>query len=132
MPGPDARTAERRGGPRPRTHTQGEEALVRARVPAPTTSRPAACLPPRPAPRARARELRADQLLARSGGVAREREGGVDREPANLRVAPRAQPARHTAERRVRAEGGGWSPRGAVTRIAHFHLFEVPLPRRIP
>jgi hypothetical protein len=144
MPGPDAGTAQRRGGLRPRTHTHGEEALVRARVSPPRrlVDQPAGSLhdPPRPAPtrpnpRARARALRADQRLARSGGVALEREGGADRERAVLRATPRAQPARHAAELRVRAEGGGSESaraRRAVTRMGRFYHFEVPLPKRIP
>lgn len=109
MPGPDAGTAQCRGWPPPRTHTQGEEALVRARVPALATRRPAA-VSLRAPPRARVREHRGSTAACANGGVAREREGGADRERADLRAAPRAQPAQHTEERWVRAEGGGQSP----------------------
>lgn len=121
MPGPDAGTAQRLGGPWPRTHTQGEEALVRAHTPAPAARRPAGCLPPRPAPRTQA--PRADPRLARSGGVAPERVGGADRGRAGLSAAPRAQPERPTGKLRARAGvgrgresagdlGGSFPPRG--------------------
>lgn len=117
MPGPDAGTAQRRGGPRPRTQTQGEEALVRARTPAPATRRPAGCLPPRPAPRTQA--PRADPRLARSGGVAPERVGGAGRGRAGLSAAPRAQPERPTVDL-----AQGWAEVGSrpVTWVARFRL----------
>lgn len=122
MPGPDAGTAQRLGGPWPRTHTQGEEALVRARTPAPAARRPAGCLPPRPARRTQAR--RADPRLARCGGVAPERVGGADHGRAGLSAGPRAQPERPTGKLRARA---GWAEVGSqpVTWVARFLLAEL-------